>query len=409
MGTVTVLASRPSGPGRALMPSGAPGHEHRPLSVVAVLAGAGALILGIVPFAGLAVLSWLTSTWNGDGGSAPDAMRVGLHLWLAGHHVPVTLAGSPMTVAPLGITIAIVATLVAAGGRIARHAMILNWLDLAKAATGLGGVYGAGLLLTAALSEGSGAHANPMLAFVAGFVVAVLAGGAGVLRRTPQLVGELRVLLPMPVRAGAVGALVGAAAIVAGGLVLTVVSLVLHRQRLGVLFGLYHGGWFSAVVLALVCVALLPNAAAFGAPLPARARLRDRHADAGVADGRRTRQGARAAAVGRAAQPWSAAGHDGLRLCDRGRRRSPRARRRAPLRRPSRRRRRALPIEDAALRGVLTGLAAAVLTSGLILLSGGAWGDGRLSLIGAPALSTLALSVAWFGLTGAVGSTRGGG
>jgi len=86
-----------------------PAHEHRPLSVVAVLAGAGALILGIVPFAGLAVLSWLTSTWNGDGGSAPDAMRVGLHLWLAGHHVPVTVAGNPMTVAPLGITIAIVA------------------------------------------------------------------------------------------------------------------------------------------------------------------------------------------------------------------------------------------------------------------------------------------------------------
>jgi len=57
------------------------------------------------------------------------------------------------------------------------------------------------------------------------------------------------------------------------------------------------------------------------------------------------------------------------------------------------------------LRGVLTGLAAAVLTTGLILFSGGAWGHGRLSLIGAPALSTLALSVAWFGLTGAVGST----
>jgi len=247
------------------MPSGAPGHEHRPLSVVAVLAGAGALILGIVPFAGLAVLSWLTSTWNGDGGSAPDAMRVGLHLWLAGHHVPVTVYGNPMTVAPLGITIAIVGTLVAAGGQLARHALILNWLDAAKAATGLGGVYGAGLLLTAALSAGAGSHANPMLAFVAGFVIAVLAGGAGVLRRTPQLVGELRVLLPMPVRAGAVGALVATGAIVAGGLVLTVVSLVLHHQRVGVLFGLYHGGWFSAVVLALVCVALLPNAAAFGA------------------------------------------------------------------------------------------------------------------------------------------------
>lgn len=387
------------------MPSGAPGHEHRPLSVVAVLAGAGALILGIVPFAGLAVLSWLTSTWNSDGGSAPDAMRVGLHLWLAGHHVPVTVAGTPMTVAPLGITIAIVGTLVAAGGQLARHALILNWLDAAKAATGLGGVYGAGLLLTAALSAGAGSHANPMLAFVAGFVIAVLAGGAGVLRRTPQLVGELRVLLPMPVRAGAVGALVATGAIVAGGLVLTVVSLVLHHQRVGVLFGLYHGGWFSAVVLALVCVALLPNAAAFGAAyllgpgfaigtqtlvspmvvelgkvpaLPLLAAL--------PSPGQPpvTMAFAYAIAVVAGALGLAGALRYAVRHDDDWR---------------------ALPIDRAALRGVLTGLAAAVLTTGLILFSGGAWGNGRLSLIGAPALSTLALSVAWFGLTGAVGST----
>jgi len=387
------------------MPSGRPGHEHRPLSVVVVLAGAGALVLGIAAFAGFAVLSWLTSTWNGDGGSAQGAMRVGLHLWLAGQHVPVSIAGSPMTVAPLGVTIAVVATLVAAGGRVARHALILNWLDAAKAAGGLGGVYGVGVLLTAALSEGAGSHANPILAFIAGFVVAVVAGGAGLLRRTPQLVGELRVLVPMPVRAGAVGALVGAGAIVAGGLVLTVVSLVLHHQRVSALFGLYSGGWFSAVVLALVCVALLPNAAAFGAAyllgpgfaigtqtlvspmvvelgqvpaLPLLAALPSpgqppvtmafAYAIALVAGG-----------LGIASAIRYAVRHDDDW--------------------------RALPVEGAALRGVLTGLSAAALTTGLVLFSGGAWGDGRLSLIGAPAVSTLALSVAWFGLTGAVGST----
>jgi len=51
---------------------------------------------------------------------------------------------------------------------------------------------------------------------------------------------------------GVAGQVLVAAAILAGGLVLTVVSLVLHHQRVGVLFGLYHGGWFSAVVLSLV-------------------------------------------------------------------------------------------------------------------------------------------------------------
>lgn len=387
------------------MPSGDPGHGRRPLSVVVVLAGAGALILGIVPFAGLAVLSWLTSTWDGDGGSAQGAIRVGLHLWLSGHHVPVSIAGAPMTVAPLGITIAIVATLVAAGGRVARHALILNWLDAAKAGAGLGGVYGAGLLLTAALSEGVGSHANPILAFIAGFVVAVVAGGVGLLRRTPQLVGELRVLVPMPLRAGAVGALVGAGAIVAGGLVLTVVSLVVHHQRISALFGLYSGGWFSTVVLALVCAALVPNAAAFGAAyllgpgfaigtqtlvspmvvelgkvpaLPLLAAL--------PSPGQPpvTMAFAYAIAIVAGALGVAAAIRSSVRHDDDWR---------------------SLPIDRAALRGVLIGISAALLTTGLVLASGGAWGDGRLSLIGAPAISTLALSVAWFGLTGAVGST----
>jgi len=385
--------------------TGTPGHEHRPLSVVVVLAGAAALVLGIVPFAGLAVLSWLTSTWHGDGGSAPAALQVGLHLWLSGHHVPVTLAGSPMTVAPLGVTVAIVATLAAAGGRIARHALVLNWLDAAKAAGGLGGIYGAGLLLTAALAQGGGSHADPFLAFVAGFVAAVLVGGLAMIRRSPQLVGELRVLVPMPVRAGAVGALAGAGAIVAGGLLLTVVSLVLHRQRLDALFALYSGGWFSTVVLALVCLALLPNAAAFGAAYLL---------GPGFAIGTQTMVSPMVVELGKVpALPLLAAlpspgqppvtmafaysicvvaGVLGLA---------------AAIRYAVRHDDdwRALSIDRAALRGVLTGLAAAVLTTGLILFSGGAWGDGRLSLIGAPALSTLALSVAWFGLTGAVGST----
>jgi len=405
MGTVTVLASRPRSPGRVLLPTGPSGPEHRPLSVAVGLAGAGALVFGIVPFAGLAVLSWLTSTWNGDGGSAPGAMRVGLHLWLSGHHVPVTLGGLPMTVAPLGITIAIVATLVAAGGWVARHALIMNWLDAAKATAGLGGVYGAGLVLTAVLSEGAGAHANPALALVAGFVVAALAGGLGILRRTPQLLGELRMLVPKPVRAGAVGALVATGVIVAGGLVLTVVSLVLHRHRLDALFGLYPGGWFSTVVLALVCVALLPNAAVFGAAyllgpgfaigtqtlvspmvvelgkvpaLPLLAALPS-PGQPPVTMAFAYAVSVVAGALGLAAALRYAVRHDDDW--------------------------RAVSIDRAALRGVLTGLVAAVLTTGLILLAGGAWGDGRLSLIGAPLLSTLALSVAWFGLTGAVGST----
>jgi hypothetical protein len=332
-------------------------------------------------------------------------MRVGLHLWLSGHHIPVTLAGSPMTVAPLGITIAIVATLIAAGGRIARHALILNWLDAAKATAGLGGIYGAGLLLTAALTEGPGSHANPILAFLAGFVVAALAGGIGVLRGTPQLMGELRVLIPMPVRAGAVGACAGIGAIVAAGFVLTVVSLVLHHHRVGALFGLYSGGWFSTLVLALVCVALIPNAAAFGAAyllgpgfaigtqtlvspmavelgrvpaLPLLAALPSPGRPPVTMPFAYTVAVA-AAALGIAAAIRYAVHHDDDW--------------------------RALSIDRAALRGVLTGLAAAALTTGVILFAGGAWGDGRLSQIGAPALSTLVLSVAWFGLTGAAGAT----
>ncbi len=403
MGRVTVLAERPTRPGNALVPSD-PDHEQRPLSVVVGLAGLGALLVGIVPLVGLAVLSWLTSTWNGSGGSAPDAMRVGMHLWLAGHRVPVELAGRPMTVAPLGITLLVLAILFAAGTRIARYARILDWRDLAKAAGGLAAVYGAGLALTAVLARGAGSRANPWWALLAGAVLAAAAGGVGILAGSPALRAELRVRIPMSVRAGAVGAAVTVGVVALAGLVLTVVALVAHRERVSTLFGAYGGGWFSTLVLGLVCLALLPNAAVFGSAYligsgfaigtgtivsPMAVQLGAVPAlpilgalpSPGVPPVSMTLSYAiavLAGVLGIAAAIWYAARHgDDWR---------------------------ALPIDRAVIRGVATGLAAAVAVTGLILAAGGSWGDGRLARVGAPALTTLVLAVAWFGLTAAVGA-----
>lgn len=407
MGMVSVLATRPSASGRTSKTTGGDDSDRRPLSIVVALSGASALILGLVPITGLAVLSWLTSTWNTPdaAGSPVDAMRVGLHLWLAGHHVPITLAGAPMTVAPLGITLLAAATLAAAGGQVARRALILDWMDVAKAACGLGGIYGVGLMLTAALAQGSGSQTAPGFGLLAGFILGGLAGGGGVLRRTPALRRSLRDLLPPAVRAGAVGALVTVAAIVTGGVVLAVTSLIVHRERVGALFYAYHAGWFSTVVLALVCLALLPNAALFGTayllgpgfsigtstlvspmvvqlgavpslpllgglPAPGQPPVSMVFAFSLAVLAGGLGIGAALRYAARDGDDW------GL-----------------------------LSVDRAALRGLLTGLGAAVVTTGLVLLAGGSWGDGRLTHMGAPALPTVALSVAWFGLTGALGGT----
>lgn len=404
MGAMTDLRTRPlpSASVSRSVRADAEAGSAAPISVIAVVCAVGALIAGMVPIAGLTTLTWLTSTWDGGAGSAGGAARTGLLIWLAAHRVPVTLAGATVTLAPLGLTAGLFAVLVAAGRQVARRCALRRPQDAAKASLFLAVAYAVGLGLVGLLSRSDGFGAALPLAPVAGFVLAAVAGGIGVCWQAVDQRRAITARVPSVVRGSLVGGLGGAAAMSVLGAALLVAGLLGHGDRVSALMGVYDGGWFSHAMLIALCVVLGPNAALFGAAyllgpgfaLGAGTLVSPMVVDLGPMPnipllGALPSEGypsvTMAAAYGAPVLAGlvavaCAARWDGRRGRDW----------------------RDEVVELAALRGALAGVWAGLVVTALIALAGGSLGDFRLAVLGAPLLPTLALSVAWFGLTGAV-------
>ncbi|MFE1323353.1 DUF6350 family protein [Streptomyces sp. NPDC058741] len=265
-----------------------------------LVGGAVAAGLGLASFAVLVVLLWISSPYpdSGPGG----ALHVAAALWLLAHGADLirvdTLSGTP---APLGVPplllLALPVWLLHRAGRDAAYGRM----------TGTGGEGGSegdgkgheGPPLVPARTSWPGvvlgylAVAAPAALYAAGGplrpswpwtvvcvpVVAVVAAGAGVWsaygRRSRPLRRVLGVL-PVGVRPlvlgpdGRPGVAVRAAAaglvvLVAGGAVLMVLSLLAHGAvAQGALLRLTEG-WSGRFAVLLLCAALLPNAAVWGA------------------------------------------------------------------------------------------------------------------------------------------------
>ncbi len=403
MGAVTDLATRPSGRGvESLGPAASP---RTPIGVVVVAAGAAAALGGALVIVAVSVLSWLTSTWNlPAAGSAGHAAATGLRIWLAAHHVPIELGDVRISYAPLGLTVLLALVMVVTGGQVVRRVEPRNALELVKAVVGLAGAYGVAAMVIAAFARPPGSIGTPGIALLAGFLLALVTGSVGALRRLPELRIELAAAAPTWVRPIALGALATTAVMVASGLVLVVVELAVHHRRLTSLVDAYHAGWFSVVMLVLVCLLLLPNAALYGAAyllgpgfsIGGGTLVSPMLVDLGPLPNvpilaALPQPGTPPTALGLVYAVGIAAGVTGLVVAIRGSAAGGDDWRDAP-------------IEVAALRGALTGAGAAVLTSTLVTLAGGSWGSGYLGEVGAPVLATIALSLAAFGLSGAVGA-----
>jgi hypothetical protein len=109
---MTDLLSRPSTRRAAAGKSGrgAPvAATARPLPVSAALAGAGAAGSTLVTCLALALTGWFLAD-AGAHGQTTDALRVGADAWLLGHGSPLTVAGSPVGIIPLGLTLVLAVT-----------------------------------------------------------------------------------------------------------------------------------------------------------------------------------------------------------------------------------------------------------------------------------------------------------
>lgn len=270
----------------------------------ALTGGAAAAGLGLASFAVLMMLLWITSPYpdSGPGG----ALHVAAALWLLAHGAELvrtdTLAGVP---APVGVPpllllalpvwllhraardatdggagdatdggaesieemlgIAVVAGPPLVSARTAWTGVVLGYLAVAAPAT----LYAAGGVL----------RPSWVWAGVCVPLVAVVAAGAGVWSAYGRPGGPLRRLLgvlPAGVRPLVLGpdarpgvaaraAAAGTAVLLGGGAVLVVLSLVVHGAAAQAALLRLTEGWSGRFAVLLLCAALVPNAAVWGA------------------------------------------------------------------------------------------------------------------------------------------------
>ncbi|MEU6176688.1 cell division protein PerM [Streptomyces coeruleorubidus] len=270
----------------------------------ALMGGAVAAGLGLASFAVLVMMLWITSPYpdSGPGG----ALHVAAALWLLAHGAELvrtdTLAGVP---APVGVPpLLLLALPVWLLHRAARDATDGGTVDgddgfddgieevvdiavvagppLVSARTAWTGVV-LGYLAVAAPAAlyAAGGALRPSWLWTAVCVplVAVVAAGAGVWSAYGRPGGPLRRLLgalPVGVRPLVLGpdgrpgvaaraAAAGAAALLGGGALLVAVSLLGHGTAAQAALLRLTEGWSGRFAVLLLCAALLPNAAVWGA------------------------------------------------------------------------------------------------------------------------------------------------
>ncbi|MEU7566027.1 DUF6350 family protein [Streptomyces fradiae] len=274
------------------VPGGAPGrvtvaeappvvYGVRPAAVAAVALARGAVAagLGLGVFTVLVIAAWISAPYPDSGPSG--ALHVAAGLWLLAHGAelvrPETLSGGPP--APVGVVPLLMAALpVWLAYRAARDA--LEPVDTRPRPAPAGAVcaVSAGYLAVAGAAAlyalGGPLEARPLS--VAGHVpaVVVLAAAAGAWSAYGRPLGPLPRWLPgwarrAPARSRTVAAVRAAGwallALVAGGGLLALASLAWHWEAAYASLEGLSGGWAERVAVLLLALALLPNAAVWGA------------------------------------------------------------------------------------------------------------------------------------------------
>ncbi|MGZ8737383.1 MAG: cell division protein PerM [Nocardioides sp.] len=247
---------------RIASPRGADPATRRPLWLSAGFAGlvaSGAVLVGLMA---LGLVGWFASD-AGAHGDTRDALRVGADAWLLGHGAHLRLDGATITVVPLGLSIFCVYV----AFRLGRWATLTSAPeDLAGAglaAVVLAGLYGVVAVVTAVLASIGSAETTLGRAFVGGFLVALVGGGAGLL--TSSGAGAaLSARVPETVRAVLGGALAVVLLFLVAGSTLVVAALLLDLGEAANVLSRLHPDAAGGALYTVVVAGVAPNAALLG-------------------------------------------------------------------------------------------------------------------------------------------------
>lgn len=213
--------------------------------------------------AGLAVCVLPTVVWwLGDGANASIAapLRFGSWTWLVSHRVNVMPADGAFGLPPLAITLVFLLLLYRSGRWAAHAAGVSTPRAAATVIAAMAGSYAIGGVLLAVGSTSADVSVSAPEAAAWAAFWALLAGGSGVLHESGIADEQLDRLTPESRIAFHVG-LRAVGVIVALGAALLLVSAVANAGNIGSLASALDAGVLGTVLLVVVSLAYLPNAA----------------------------------------------------------------------------------------------------------------------------------------------------
>ena len=222
------------------------------------MAACAVMVTGLVILTPLVLVGWIAAPHAGLG--LPGVLRTATGLWLAAHHVGFALRGAGrIGMLPLGLVLIPGSLLWRAGRWVARTGQLTRLSEVGYAALALAAPYA---VLCGALALASRSRlATPSLpqAVVAGFLIALCAGGLGAARAVAPWDRLARLLPPRP-RSVVLGTAGSLAVLAAAGATLAGASLAAHLHEFGSLNDALGAGAVGSVLLLLAQLAYVPNA-----------------------------------------------------------------------------------------------------------------------------------------------------
>ncbi len=245
--------------GRAGGRGGLPASRNgRPLAITGAIAAGAAAGSGLAVLTLLVLAGWIAAPHAGLG--LPGVLRTAAALWLVGHHVGFALHGAGrIGMLPLGLVLLPGALLWRAGRWVVRKGNVSKLSEVGYAALALAVPYA---LLAGALALASRSSlAAPSLpqAVVAGFLLALVAGGLGGARALAPWGRLVRLLPPRP-RCLLLGSLGSLTVLLGAGAILAGASLATSMGSFRSLNSALAPGAVGAVLLLLAQIGYVPNA-----------------------------------------------------------------------------------------------------------------------------------------------------
>ena len=242
-------------PRRTAAPPDAPGGwPATAYTVAAALVASLSVMSGCMA---VALAGWFAAD-AGRYGDTRDALRVGADGWLLAHGSGLSLDTASVTLPPLGLTLVCGYVIHRLGRWAAERSQPDDLRATLMLTTVLATVYALVGLVTAVLAAHAVAQPGLLRTFGGGLVLAVVAGGTGMLRGSGQA-QRLRATLPgwtVPTLRGAAGTVL---LVLAAGALLLATGLLLDLGTGANVMARLHAGGPGGLLLTLVGVAFVPN------------------------------------------------------------------------------------------------------------------------------------------------------